>query len=237
MTDLVVPWLRSGKGKTPADGGCILQVIDFVDRGGWTDAPECVHPVLRAVAIQVNDSLDDADRQRLLDLVPRLMGTASDDRVLTVRLAVFCARQVLPVFEADRPGDDRPRRALEVAEAWCDNPTAANAASAYAAAEAAACASDAAAAAAAANAADAAYASDNANNAYANAAADYADYAADAAAYAANNAAEAACAAAADKLGFLVALLDEYDRLTGRTAPTERPDYSGVCAVMAGGAS
>lgn len=213
MTDLVVPWFRRGAGETPADGGCILQVIDWISSGGWTDEPECVHPVLRAASIRVNDSLDDAGRQRLLDLVPRLMGTASDDRVLTVRLAVFCARRVLHLFEADHPGDHRPRRAVEAAEAWCDDQTAAYAPVAYAA--------RAAAAAAAGASGDALKAA----------------YAASGAARAAAHPADAAAAYAADKLGFLAALLDEYDRLTGRTAPTERPDYSGVCAVMAGEAS
>jgi hypothetical protein len=42
MTIIIVPWLRSGKGETPADGGCINQVIDWIDRGEWTDTPPCV---------------------------------------------------------------------------------------------------------------------------------------------------------------------------------------------------
>jgi len=35
-------------------------------------------------------------------------------------------------------------------------------------------------------------------------------------------------------LGILTAMLDEYDRLTGRTTDATEPDYSGVCAVMSG---
>jgi hypothetical protein len=118
-----VPWLRSGTGETPADGGCILQVIDWVDRLEWTDSPPCVHPVLAALAIRANDNMDDRARQQLLGLAPRLMGTASYDPVLAVRLAVFCARYVLPVFEAARPGDGRPRLACEAAELWADAPS------------------------------------------------------------------------------------------------------------------
>jgi len=103
MSELSVPWLRSGTGSTPSDGGCIMQVIDWIDRNKWTDRPPCVHPVLAKLAIRANDSLDDKGRQKLLDLAPRLMGTASDDKMLSVKLAVFCARKVLHLFEAKVP--------------------------------------------------------------------------------------------------------------------------------------
>lgn len=70
----------------------MLQVIDWIHRHEWTEQPPCVHPVLQKLALRANDGLPDGERQKLLDLVPRLIGTASgDNRVLTVRL-VFCAR-------------------------------------------------------------------------------------------------------------------------------------------------
>jgi hypothetical protein len=72
---LNVPYLTSGKGSTPAQGGCIMQVVDWVARNGWTDNPPCVHPLLRGVAIAVNDSVMDEQRQRLLDMIPRLINT------------------------------------------------------------------------------------------------------------------------------------------------------------------
>jgi hypothetical protein len=78
MIDYSVPFLRSGTGDNPEDGGCIMQVIDWIDRCEWSDEPVCVHPILRIVAIQVNDDMEDGDRQRLLALAPRLMNTASD---------------------------------------------------------------------------------------------------------------------------------------------------------------
>jgi hypothetical protein len=114
-----VPWLRSGVGKTPGEGGCIMQVIDWIDRQGWTDRPPCVHPLLARVAIQANDALDNDERQQLLDLVPRLMGTANDDRTLGVRLTVRAVRKALHVFENTVPLDTRPRRAVDAADAWC----------------------------------------------------------------------------------------------------------------------
>jgi hypothetical protein len=105
-----------------------------------------------------------------------------------VQWAIFCAEQVINIYEKKYPSDDRPRKAIDAAKACLKNPSektkraaayAANAA--YAAANAAAYAANAAAYAAyAANAAAyAAYAA-----AYAANAAAYAAYAANAAAYA-----------------------------------------------------
>jgi len=125
-----------------------------------------------------------------------------------VKVACEIARLALPFVKA---GEDRPRLAIEAAEAWADDPTEENLervrrarAYTYAAAYAA-YAADAAADAAAAAAAYAAYAAyaaaDAAAAAAAYAAADAAAaaaaYAADAAAYAAADAADAAAYAAA----------------------------------------
>jgi hypothetical protein len=46
-------------------------------------------------------------------------GTLTDaDHRLLARWAAECAEHVLPLFERARPGDDRPRRALELARSW-----------------------------------------------------------------------------------------------------------------------
>ena len=172
MSENLVPWLRKGTGDTPKDGGCIMQVVDWINRGKWTDHPPCVHPVIRILAIQVNDSLDDVGRQKLLDLAPRMMNTASDDGDLARKLSIFCAEHVLPIFEAKYPDDDRPRKAIEAAKMGHR---------------------------------------DAANAAY----------------YAAANAANYAAS-----FDLLVAVLDEYDRLTNRDK-VEALDFAPVCAVMA----
>jgi hypothetical protein len=55
---------------------------------------------------------------------PRLItvrrgGTLTDaDHHLLALWATACAEHVLPLFEAVRPDDDRPRRAIEAARAW-----------------------------------------------------------------------------------------------------------------------
>ncbi|MEZ5234460.1 MAG: hypothetical protein R2755_23800 [Acidimicrobiales bacterium] len=43
--------------------------------------------------------------------------TDADHRLLALWAAV-CAEHVLPLFERERPGDDRPRRAIEQIRAW-----------------------------------------------------------------------------------------------------------------------
>lgn len=64
-------------------------------------------------------------------LIVRLM-----DKPQRVRYAIFAAEQVLSIFERKYPKDDRPRKAIEAAKAWVDQPTdkkrRANAAYAYA---------------------------------------------------------------------------------------------------------
>jgi hypothetical protein len=55
---------------------------------------------------------------------PRLVtlrrgGTLTDtDHHLLALWAADCAEHVLHIFEAERPGDDRPRRAIELGRAW-----------------------------------------------------------------------------------------------------------------------
>ena len=94
----------------------------------------------------------------------------SDERKPLVLAACACARLSLPSFEARFPADSRPRRCIEVTEAWCRGEAsreqvvsarnAAYAATAYAADAAATYAAAAYAAAAYAAAAAAAYAAD-----------------------------------------------------------------------------
>ena len=94
--------------------------------------------------------------------------TNNIDKAIAVRLAIECARHVLPIYEVKSPGDKRPREAIQAAEKWSNQPTEENkkfasaaayysaysaAAAAAAAASAATYASAAAAAAAAASAA------------------------------------------------------------------------------------
>ena len=58
-------------------------------------------------------------------------------KVVAVRFALACAGMVLDKFESKYPDVDRPRKAIEAAKAWLDNPTEANRSAARSAASAA----------------------------------------------------------------------------------------------------
>ena len=125
----------------------------------------------------------------------------------SVAMAIYSAELVIGEYEKRYPDDKRPRRAIEAAKAWLENPTEENRAAYAASAASAAYAAYAANAAKAA--AYAAYAA--ANAAYAAAyAANAAAYAADAA-NAAANAAYAAYAAYAADAAASAAVLDKVE--------------------------
>ena len=201
-----LPVLSSGSHDSPHEGACVMEYVSLLAGEAWSDTPSCTHPVLARAAQVVNDGLTNSERPALVPLIGRLFGTAEvgsdpERQVLTVRLLVWSARQVQHlVASKDQVVCDE---AIAAAQAWASEPNATNKARAANAADA--------------SSAPAAYAA--AAAAYAAAAASAASYASDAAASAASYASDAAAAsyASAARIGFLAGLLDEYDRLTGRT--------------------
>lgn len=202
-----MPTLSGGKHDPREGKACVMEYVSLLAGEKWSDSPSCTHPVLAAMARNVNDRLLDGERHLLVPLIGRLFGTAEtgtahERQVLNVRLTAWCARRVL-----EHSGDHRAvaLAAIEAAEGWCEGRVTANAA--Y-------------------NAANVAYAAANAYNAYNAAASAAVNAAYAAAAYNAAYYAAAASAAAyaADLGGLLSGLIDEYDRLTGRTEHREVSD-------------
>jgi len=240
-----MPDLISGAGELPENGACVMQAVAWLSSDGkqWNDAPDCAHHVIRKVAIWINDTVDTKHRQELWPLVPRIIGTATGDRKTDVRigiaLAVWAAERVLPLIKDPVKGE-KAAEYLGHARRWLDGQPMPAAAADVAGVDAAYAVAAAAADVAAAAAADADADADAAAAAAAYAVA--ADVAADvAAAYAvaavaadvAAVAAAAAYAVAADadadaadtaKIRFLTELIDEYDRVTGRTEVPEIPE-------------
>jgi hypothetical protein len=166
-------------------GACWMSAIAWYEgNANWTDAPDCVCPIIRHLGIWVNDKIDsDEERERLISpIMFSVVGTANPDLVLPrrqkiVAFAAAKARSVLHLVPTEHT--DIARKAIEAAEAWAENPNEENRSACnatYAAAYAAARATTYAAAYAAARAAAyaAAYA---ANTAYATTDAAYAAYA------------------------------------------------------------
>ena len=98
----LVPVLSRGKHRTPRKGACFMELASFLAGERWSDHPACTHPLLAAVARDVNDHTSDAGRARLAGLIPSVIGLTGDDLHLDARIALRCARTALPVVPAGR---------------------------------------------------------------------------------------------------------------------------------------
>src|SRR2546427_5957880 len=98
----LVPVLSRGKHRSPRKGTCFMELASYLAGERWSDHPACTHPLLAAVARDVNDYTSDAGRGRLAGLIPSVIGLTGDDLHLDARIALGCARMALPVVAAGR---------------------------------------------------------------------------------------------------------------------------------------
>ena len=98
----LVPVLSRGKHRNPRRGACFMELASYLAGERWSDRPACTHPLLAALARDVNDYTSDAARGRLAGLIPSVIGLTSDDPHIDARIALFCARMALPVAAAAR---------------------------------------------------------------------------------------------------------------------------------------
>lgn len=98
----LVPVLSRGKHRSPRKGACFMEMASYLAGERWSDHPACTHPLLAAVARDVNDYTSDAGRGRLAGLIPSVIGLTGDDLHLDARIALVCARMALPVAAAWR---------------------------------------------------------------------------------------------------------------------------------------
>lgn len=88
-----VPMLIKGKGAKPEDGGCLVQIANWLaDPTLWTDEPLCVDPLLAKWAIFANDMADNESRHPLALLAPRLAGTKIED-IDQEKVVEMCLRE------------------------------------------------------------------------------------------------------------------------------------------------
>jgi len=98
----LVPVLSRGKHRNPRRGACFMELASYLAGERWSDHPACTHPLLAALARDVNDYTSDAARGRLAGLIPSVIGLTGDDLHIDARIALFCARMALPVVAASR---------------------------------------------------------------------------------------------------------------------------------------
>jgi hypothetical protein len=98
----LIPVLSPGKHRNPRRGACFMELASYLAGERWSDHPACTHPLLAALARDVNDYTSDAARGRLVRLIPSVIGLTGDDLHIDARIALACARMALPVAAAAR---------------------------------------------------------------------------------------------------------------------------------------
>ncbi|MFC0625421.1 hypothetical protein [Kribbella deserti] len=100
--DLAMPILSRGKHRNPRKGACFMEFASYLAGEPWSDHPSCTHPLLAAVARDVNDCTTDANRNRLAPLIPSVIGLTTDDPRLSARVTTRTLWIALPVVSQER---------------------------------------------------------------------------------------------------------------------------------------
>jgi hypothetical protein len=79
-----------------------MELASYLAGEPWSDHPACTHPLLAALARDVNDYTSDAARGQLAGLIPSVIGLTGDDLHIDARIALVSARLALPVAAAGR---------------------------------------------------------------------------------------------------------------------------------------
>lgn len=102
MSTEFLPVLSRGKHRRPRKGACLMEYASYLAGEKWTDHPTCIHPLLAELARQVNDFVSDETRQRLVELVPDVIGLTGGDLRIDLRIALRAARTALPIVAEER---------------------------------------------------------------------------------------------------------------------------------------
>ncbi len=92
-----LPVLSPGAHRRRRDGGCFMEWVSLLAGERWSDHPSCTHPLLAHLARSVNDQLGDAQRQRLVPLIPDVIGLTSDDPRWHLEIALTAVRRAVLV--------------------------------------------------------------------------------------------------------------------------------------------
>jgi len=100
----MVPVLSRGKHRSPRKGACFMELASYLAGEKWSDHPSCTHPLLAALARDVNDHVGDASRTWLAPLVPDVIALNGDDPRVDAWIARDVALTALPLVSAERQG-------------------------------------------------------------------------------------------------------------------------------------
>lgn len=91
-----------------------MELASYLAGERWSDHPTCTHPLLAALARDINDHVGDDTRQGLAQLIPDVIGVNGDDPRVYAWIALEAARTALPVASAER------QRVMAVAVLRCE---------------------------------------------------------------------------------------------------------------------
>lgn len=122
-----LPVLDAGMHFDPSSGGCFMEYASLLAGERWSDHPSCTHPALAQLARLVNDEIPANARQRLVPLIPDVIGLTGANARVAPELALLCLEHApaLPrrgvVARAARRATRRSRAAAGrgAAARWC----------------------------------------------------------------------------------------------------------------------
>lgn len=98
----LMPLLSPGRHRSPRRGACFMEMASYLAGERWSDHPSCTHPLLAALARDVNDCLGDRARSRIVPLIADVVGLRSDDPRAYAWIAREAGIAALPVASASR---------------------------------------------------------------------------------------------------------------------------------------
>jgi hypothetical protein len=82
--------IGAGAHLSPDEGFCLMEAVSVYAHQPWSDSPACTHPLVAHVARLVNDMSSETGRQPLLEYVPVLAHSHTDDPAAFPRIAAAC---------------------------------------------------------------------------------------------------------------------------------------------------
>jgi hypothetical protein len=98
----LMPRLSAGRHRSAKQGACFMEFASYLAGERWSDHPACTHPLLAALARDVNDLISDSARARLMPLVTRVIGLTSNDPRLSISIALRAAAAGIPIASLER---------------------------------------------------------------------------------------------------------------------------------------
>lgn len=100
----LLPVLGPGAHRRPRDGACFMEWVSVLAGEPWSDHPRCTHPLLAHLARMVNDVVADPARQRLVPLLPEVIGLTGPGERWDLELAHLAVVRAVAVADADQAG-------------------------------------------------------------------------------------------------------------------------------------